>query len=444
MKMTFDAKSKRHFDENGFLHVAVSNISKEDVNPYLGWEVPRHKELGLDPQKLYYVFRSGKELEKCASTFRNLSLMRNHHDDSADNPQREHRVGSVGSDCAYREPYLQCSLCVTDGEAIRKIENGERMEISAGYFYDPVMESGEFNGKKYDIIMTNIRGNHVALVDEGRAGNDVVVADSAKNISNTPTKGKGMTKKYKSVSLALDAATAALKMAKDSGEASEAIEQAEADIAKAALAVQRIEADMEGDSPEDFGINDDSMDAMKACGLDAENEAVRKAWAEGVKYGEKLEKNPAERKKLDSEHESAGMKQAMDEDPTADAAQDADAACKDGKSPQKTTEKPVGDAKRHIVLDEATLRKNIMEDLRDVQKAALAVKPYVGELNSLTYDSAGDVYVQACQLVGIDATRATAKDAFGGYIAAMQCGLSPALSGMTLTTDSAQAVSRFK
>ena len=44
--------------------------------------------------------------------------------------------------------------------------------------FKPVIESGEFDGTPYEIVMKNIRGNHVALVREGRAGPDVVVADA--------------------------------------------------------------------------------------------------------------------------------------------------------------------------------------------------------------------------------------------------------------------------
>jgi hypothetical protein len=39
------------------------------------------------------------------------------------------------------------------------------------------MEAGEFEGQPYDGRMTEIRGNHLALVEIGRAGADVVVAD---------------------------------------------------------------------------------------------------------------------------------------------------------------------------------------------------------------------------------------------------------------------------
>jgi len=39
------------------------------------------------------------------------------------------------------------------------------------------MEPGEFDGQAYDGVMTEIQGNHLALVEVGRAGSDVVVSD---------------------------------------------------------------------------------------------------------------------------------------------------------------------------------------------------------------------------------------------------------------------------
>ncbi len=179
-----DSASKRSIDRNGFMHVELCNITKESVDPYLGYEIPRHRELGLEPEKIYYGWRSGEELKKAAHTFNGLPITREHHVDSAENPQREHRVGSIGTDCAYNAPYLQASVTITDGEAIRKIESGERMEFSAGYFFEPVFEKGEFGGKAYDFIMTEIKGNHVALVETGRAGADVCVADSKKTVQD--------------------------------------------------------------------------------------------------------------------------------------------------------------------------------------------------------------------------------------------------------------------
>ena len=53
-RIAFDARaSVRSKDDNGFLHVAVSNLTKETVNPYYGREIPGWQERGLDPERVY-------------------------------------------------------------------------------------------------------------------------------------------------------------------------------------------------------------------------------------------------------------------------------------------------------------------------------------------------------------------------------------------------------
>lgn len=99
----FDSKSKRSFDINGFMHVELSNLTKESVDPYFGYEIVNSEALGFEPDKIYFGYRKGEELKKAAQTFNGLPLMREHHFDSAEKPQREHRVGSVGTDCIYKE-----------------------------------------------------------------------------------------------------------------------------------------------------------------------------------------------------------------------------------------------------------------------------------------------------------------------------------------------------
>ena len=56
------------------------------------------------------------------------------------------------------------------------IESGKR-ELSIGYrcIYDIV--SGIYEGQHYDAIQRQIRGNHIALVEEGRSGPDIAVLD---------------------------------------------------------------------------------------------------------------------------------------------------------------------------------------------------------------------------------------------------------------------------
>ena len=181
-KMTFDAApSQRRKDENGFMHVDSSHITKEQVVKYYGREIPGWQELKLDPERLYNVYRPAEEIEKSAPTFDGLPLLLQHHLESADEPQKEFRVGSI-SRPVWNAPYLDCDLHITDGAAIDAIEHGDFKEISAAYLYEPVLERGTFDGDDYEIVMRNLRGNHVALVEKGRAGADVVVADAAPRV----------------------------------------------------------------------------------------------------------------------------------------------------------------------------------------------------------------------------------------------------------------------
>ena len=171
-------RSMRSYDEDGRLHVETSNISKATVNPYYGSEIPNHDKLGLEPTKVYYMLRDPEELEKAVQTFNNLPLLSKHIPVSADEPQKDVIVGTTGSDAKFEDGYLKCSLAVWDSEAIAGIESGEQMELSSAYRYVADMTPGEFNGMRYDGVMRDIVGNHVALVDVGRAGRDVVVSDA--------------------------------------------------------------------------------------------------------------------------------------------------------------------------------------------------------------------------------------------------------------------------
>ena len=179
-ELAFDRSSARSYDADGRMHVAKTHISKANVCPYLGSEIPGWQGLGLQPDKVYNLYRDPAELEKGAASFNNLPLLRRHIQVSADEPMKDDVVGSIGSDVAFSAPYLDASLCIWDAEAIAAVESGQLEELSSAYRYTPVMEPGTTpEGEAYDGRMTNIRGNHLALVEVGRAGPDVVVADAS-------------------------------------------------------------------------------------------------------------------------------------------------------------------------------------------------------------------------------------------------------------------------
>lgn len=175
-ELAFD-KSARSTDPDGRMHVSVSHISKSMVCPYLGSEIPAAEVLGLDPAKVYMLLRDPQELAKAAPTFARLPLLIQHVPVNADEPRRDLIVGATGSDPVFTAPYLDVSLTIWDAIGIAGVETKEQAELSSAYRYRADMTPGDYEGTRYDGVMRDIVGNHVALVDVGRAGSDVVVAD---------------------------------------------------------------------------------------------------------------------------------------------------------------------------------------------------------------------------------------------------------------------------
>jgi len=179
--MAFD-RSMRRYDEDKRLHVDGCRISKANVCPYMGREIPEYTTLGLDPDRIYYLYRDPAELEAAVATYERIPLMMRHVAVSADQPQKFLTVGTV-SNIRFSYPYLVADLSVWDAEAITLIESGAQRELSCGYRYKADMTPGTSpEGEKYDGVMRRLRGNHVALVEAGRAGPDVLVADSARPV----------------------------------------------------------------------------------------------------------------------------------------------------------------------------------------------------------------------------------------------------------------------
>lgn len=349
--VTFDAApSQRETDENGFLHVGASHITKATVNPYYGREIPGWQESGLDPEAIYYGLRDPEELQASLETWAGLPLHIEHHIDSAEEPQKLTRVGAVGTGAVWNPPYVNAPLTVWDRAAIDAIEDGSFRELSCAYRYDPDFTPGSYEGSPYDFIMRNIRGNHVALVEEGRAGPDVVVADSHPTSTKKGTlmgkfrkwwgaqdgdpaveqqevesaqgikdfadillslhKKNPVTGEIEDITEDEDKAEAIRKLVAELSEGMEPEEAKKLEDTLSDLAYSPATGDEKPEKKE--AMDEEAKKAMDACGLDAEDPAESRAFAEGVKYGEELERNPDERRKLDREHESEGMKKAMD------------------------------------------------------------------------------------------------------------------------------------
>lgn len=246
--LAFDRASVRTIDANGRLQISRTNISKANVNGYYGREIPRSEELGLEPNKLYRLWRHPDELRKAAKTFNNIPVLSKHIPDFPNDPPNEFRVGVTHSNAEFDGTYLTVGMSIWDNSAIAGIESGEQRELSASYKYVADMTPGVTpDGEPYDGVMRDIFGNHEALVPDGRAGPDVLVADSLPPELNHMRKHK----------VAAIRATLKPLLAQDA--------DLEAEVRKALLALDEAEKEDEKENKPADDEDDDEKDKKKTA-----------------------------------------------------------------------------------------------------------------------------------------------------------------------------------
>lgn len=343
-------RSLRSYDQDGRLHVESSNISKATVNPYYGSEIPNYRQLGLEPKKVYYLLRDPEELKKAAPTFNNLPLLNKHIPVSADEPQKEVIAGTTGSDTVFEDGYLKCSLAVWDAEAIAGIESGEQVELSSAYRYTADMTAGEFEGRHYDGVMRDIVGNHVALVDVGRAGRDVVVSDA------DPFHERKTMKLKAGAKARIQAAVQPL-LAQDAELSPDELLQVIGSLNNEVQTAQDDGKELPLENIENVGTDGDGQD-------DGENNTA-----------------PAE----DEEPE----KTAEDEAPEA---------------PEGGAPKPAQDAAISKMAMDAAIQKAVAAERKRAQALAAAQREVAHIVGDVAMDNAADVYKFALEQSGIDVT----------------------------------------
>lgn len=468
--LAFDiAKSARHKDENGYMHVERSNLTKEQVAPYYGDEIAGWKELGLSPGRVYYMYRPAKELERAADTFNGLPLLFEHHDINAQNVPKDKVIGSLGTSAAYDAPYLTNGLIVTDAEAIAAIESGEYKELSAAYQYEADMTPGIFDGEHYDGKMSNIRGNHVAIVREGRAGPDVAVADGGGRIKKKPREARSIMRLIEKLKklMAYDAVPA--------------IEKLEVNLAQFMKAVQVVEAQREGIAPADIGIEiapDASPEGIVELFFPEADEDTRAALADQLRAlkeapaakeleaDEKPEEKPAEEQPEEKPEEKPAEEAPAEEEKAADEKDGAEIVAElidedmkaamdkcgvDAEDPEKAKAFAAGvkygeelmrsraereklDREHESEGMKAEIEHKIAEEVKKaedgikahfkaVTKAAQDCAPIIGTLKDpLAFDSAEAIYKKALDASGI-VTEGVNPSAFAAMVGMLKKGM---------------------
>lgn len=137
-------------------------------------------ELGLAGSHRVRVYRPANEVFAVDSVkgFAHAPVTNDHPAQMVDADNwRELAVGEVGSNVMRDGEFLALDLILKDAAAIKDFDGGKK-ELSAGYTAEIEFVD---NNPDYDAVMKNIRINHLALVDKGRAGSEARIGDSAAN-----------------------------------------------------------------------------------------------------------------------------------------------------------------------------------------------------------------------------------------------------------------------
>lgn len=157
----------------GFLICQDVPISRTGYQEYLASEIMENPRNG---NKIIHVYRPAEEVFnfKSIASFEGKPVTNEHPDeDVTPENYQQYACGHVqnvhpgeGQD----SNKVLADLYITDPGLINSILNGKR-EISCGYYAE---EKRDASGK---LCQTKIRGNHVAVVNSGRAGSNVCIRD---------------------------------------------------------------------------------------------------------------------------------------------------------------------------------------------------------------------------------------------------------------------------
>ena len=181
----------------GFLVCSAVPIARIGEYKYLA------SEIGMTGDQVVKVYRTEDEVfsPKSIASFEGKAFTNEHPNESVEPDNwamyAKGELVNVRKGSGELKDCLVADIIIRDPNTISEVESGVKREVSAGYDCDYIEKDGK-------IYQSNILGNHVALVKEGRAGHDVRIRDeqtidrkSYKNIKTLRNAEKLITsKKY--------------------------------------------------------------------------------------------------------------------------------------------------------------------------------------------------------------------------------------------------------
>ena len=158
---------------DGYL-VADARVARTGIQEYLGVEVGK-------PEMMFVRVYRPEEAVFANDAMRTYAFrpMTNDHPSeevTADN-WRKYAIGQTGGEVVRDGEYVRVPMVLMDAQAIADYESGKR-ELSMGYSAEIEFRDGVTpDGQKYDAIQTNLKMNHLALVDRARGGAALRIGD---------------------------------------------------------------------------------------------------------------------------------------------------------------------------------------------------------------------------------------------------------------------------
>lgn len=94
---------------------------------------------------------------------------------SAENAKRL-AIGYTGETITQDGEFVLSNLLITDLASVKDVTERNRRELSLGYTVDLIPEEGSYNDQPYNFRQTNIKYNHLSIVDNARAGSEARIA----------------------------------------------------------------------------------------------------------------------------------------------------------------------------------------------------------------------------------------------------------------------------
>ena len=361
--------------KEGFLICKNVPIARTGFQEYYGYELSPD----YDSETAYKVYRTDEEVfsPKAMASFEGKPVTDDHPNEDVTSENSTLYLKGVATNirrgAGDDDDKLLADLIIYDKQLAEEIDSGKR-EISCGY--DCITE--EVDGKLYQ---KDIRGNHVAVVDAGRAGSDVRIKDQQPEKKKTISirRNNAMSAKKK-LSLA-DKIASLLGMTKDADpqEAAELIVE---------LAENELKADEETTPQDNEGANtdnesteqkDEGSDDLGAvlAAVQALTDNVQKLSDElaEMKSGAATDNDPLAALEQEiaqelsddesGEEEHAVDPDLIDEEPTSDENSTNDEGETEDEEPTADEEQGASTADKERVLAEIRRMKPIIAGIKD-------------------------------------------------------------------------------